>query len=102
MKKTSLLHLFLIAILLSFAASCATEQATLVDQAELAAQMQAAQQPAVPTDPNAILPVDPEITTGKLENGLRYYIRRNGVPADRAEIRHAVKPGSVLEDEDHR
>jgi zinc protease len=64
--------------------------------------MQAAQQPPVPTDPAAILPVDPEITTGKLENGLRYYIRRNGVPADRAEIWLAVNAGSVLEDEDQR
>ena len=56
----------------------------------------------MPTDPNAILPVDPEITTGKLDNGLRYFIRRNGVPADRAEIWLAVNAGSVLEDENQR
>jgi zinc protease len=58
--------------------------------------------PAVPTDPQAVLPVDPEMTTGKLANGMRYFIRKNGVPADRAEIWLAVNAGSVLEDEDQR
>src|SRR4051812_22853862 len=91
------------------AASCATErvQATHVagvpvTPAVLSALTQEVPSPAVPTDPNAVLPVDPEITTGKLDNGLRYFIRRNGVPADRAEIWLAVNAGSVLEDEDQR
>ena len=57
---------------------------------------------ARPENLEALLPVDPEITVGKLPNGLTYYIRRNTVPAGRAEIWLAVNAGSVLEDEDQR
>jgi zinc protease len=48
------------------------------------------------------IPVDPQITVRTLPNGLRYYVRANRVPAGRAELRLAVKAGSVLEDEDQR
>jgi zinc protease len=58
----------------------------------------AAQQPA--RDPASPLPVDPAITVGTLPNGLRYYIRENREPQERAELRLVVKAGSVLEDED--
>jgi zinc protease len=64
-----------------------------------------AQAPAAPAPAEnleALLPVDPEITVGKLPNGLTYYIRKNGVPAGRAEIWLVVNAGSVLEDEDQR
>jgi zinc protease len=53
-------------------------------------------------DLSAKLPLDPEVTIGKLPNGLTYYIRRNTVPAGRAEVWLAVNAGSVLEDEDQR
>jgi zinc protease len=46
------------------------------------------------------MPVDPEVRTGTLPNGLRYYVRPNGRPANRAELRLVVKAGSVLEDDD--
>jgi zinc protease len=46
--------------------------------------------------------VDPQITTGKFENGLRYYIRVNKQPANRAELRLAVNAGSILEDDDQQ
>src|SRR5580765_8121825 len=46
------------------------------------------------------MPVDPEAVVGTLPNGLRYYVRANGKPARRAELRLVVKAGSVLEDED--
>jgi zinc protease len=46
------------------------------------------------------IPVDAKIRTGKLENGLTYYIRKNEKPEKRAELRLVVKAGSVLEDED--
>ena len=49
-----------------------------------------------------ILPVDPEVTTGTLDNGLTYYIRKNLKPEKRAELRLAVKAGSVLEDDDQQ
>src|SRR5262245_42808981 len=48
------------------------------------------------------MPVDPEAVVGTLPNGLRYYVRPNGKPARRAELRLVVKAGSVLEDEDQR
>jgi zinc protease len=53
-------------------------------------------------DLSAKLPLDPEVTIGKLPNGLTYYIRRNPLPAGRAEVWLAVNAGSVLEDEDQR
>ena len=46
------------------------------------------------------LPVDPHVTVGRLENGLRYFIRVNRRPAQRAELRLIVNAGSVLEDDD--
>ena len=69
-----------------------------------------AQQVAPPAVPPAVraatldqvVPVDPLITVGTLPNGMRYYVRENRQPAARAELRLAVKAGSVLEDEDQR
>lgn len=52
-----------------------------------------------PDDP---LPIDPRVRTGTLENGLTYFIRENGRPENRAELRLAVNAGSVLETEDQR
>src|SRR5215475_1178240 len=48
------------------------------------------------------MPVDPDVLVGTLPNGLRYYIRANGKPAHRAELRLVVKAGSVLEDDDQQ
>ena len=48
------------------------------------------------------MPVDPEVLVGTLPNGLRYYVRANGRPARRAELRLVVKAGSVLEDDDQQ
>ena len=47
-----------------------------------------------------MMPVDPEVVVGTLPNGLRYYVRPNGKPANRVELRLVVKAGSVLEDAD--
>jgi zinc protease len=49
-----------------------------------------------------LMPVDPDVLVGTLPNGLKYYIRPNGRPARRAELRLVVKAGSVLEDPDQR
>jgi zinc protease len=46
------------------------------------------------------LPVDPAVTVGTLPNGLRYYIRENRRPEQRAELRLVVNAGSILEDDD--
>ncbi|MEP6919389.1 MAG: pitrilysin family protein, partial [Acidobacteriota bacterium] len=48
------------------------------------------------------MPVDPEAVVGTLPNGLRYYVRANGKPARRAELRLVVRAGSVLEDDDQQ
>ena len=46
------------------------------------------------------LPRDPSVVVGSLPNGLRYYVRRNERPANRAELRLVVNAGSILEDDD--
>jgi len=66
-----------------------------------------AQQSAIPANVAAaklgdVVPVDPQITVGRLPNGMRYYIRANQIPQARAELRLVVNAGSVLEDEDQR
>ncbi len=48
------------------------------------------------------LPVSPEIKIGKLSNGLTYYIRKNGRPEKKVELRLVVKVGSIMEDDDQR
>ncbi|MCU0443580.1 MAG: insulinase family protein [Microscillaceae bacterium] len=50
----------------------------------------------------ANLPLDPQVKTGKLPNGLTYYIRKNAKPEKRVELRLAVNAGSVLEDDDQQ
>ena len=46
------------------------------------------------------MPVDDAVFLGTLDNGLRYYVRRNTRPEDLAEIRLVVAAGSVHEDDD--
>ena len=48
------------------------------------------------------LPIDPAVTIGTLDNGLRFYIRENSRPEERAELRLVVNAGAVLEDDDQR
>ena len=81
---------------------------TLLTSATVAAvTLGGAQQPAIPAAVRAAtlgqtVPIDPLITVGTLPNGLRYYIRENRQPQDRAELRLVVNAGSVLEDDDQR
>lgn len=49
--------------------------------------------------PTAEIPVDPNVKVGKLSNGLTYYIRNNGKPEDKVELRLAVNAGSIMETE---
>ena len=46
-----------------------------------------------------LLPKDPAVRTGVLPNGMTYYVRQNAKPEGRAELRLAVRAGSILEDE---
>ncbi|PYO49898.1 MAG: peptidase M16 [Gemmatimonadetes bacterium] len=83
------------AILAALFAASATASAQ-VGSAPKASPLGASPQPAAP------LPFDPAVTVGTLSNGMRYYIRENHKPEERAELRLVVNAGSVLEDEDQR
>ena len=48
------------------------------------------------------IPVDPEVRIGKLDNGLTYYIRRNGFPEKVANFYIAQRVGSIQEDDSQR
>lgn len=48
---------------------------------------------------NKELPLDKDVKIGKLENGIKYYIRKNRKPEKRAELYLIVNAGSVLEND---
>lgn len=51
------------------------------------------------TDFKLPVPNDPAVRVGKLPNGMTYYLRNNGKPAKRVEMRLAVNAGAMQEDE---
>ncbi len=77
MNRVNLLLVFLISLMLSYSANA---QETL--------------------DISKPLPTDTNVTIGEFENGLKYYIRVNEKPEDRAAAWLVVNAGSVLEDQD--
>ncbi len=83
------LPIVLVLAALPFAPLAARAQGTAVARTAIPA----------PGDP---LPADPAVTVGTLPNGLRYYIRENPKPEQRAELRLVINAGSVLEDDDQR
>lgn len=48
------------------------------------------------------IPIAAEIKTGKLSNGLTYYIRKNVKPENKVELRLVVNAGSIQEDDDQQ
>jgi zinc protease len=46
------------------------------------------------------IPFNPNVKKGVLSNGLTYYIKNNGKPENKVELRLVIKAGSILEDED--
>ena len=87
-RRTLLAALFVLwTLFLGFPAAAAQE-----------AVQQTAQADPYPLDQK--IPVDSRITVGRLPNGLRYWIRENREPKNRAELRLVINAGSVLEDED--
>ncbi|OGU56443.1 MAG: hypothetical protein A2X64_03260 [Ignavibacteria bacterium GWF2_33_9] len=48
------------------------------------------------------VPLNPSVLTGKLSNGLTYYIMKNQKPEQRAELRLVVHAGSINEDDDQK
>ncbi len=62
-------------------------------------------QPTTPPaqfNPAEVFPFDASIRTGKLPNGLQFFIRQNGRPAKRLSLRLAVKSGSLDEADDQQ
>lgn len=53
-------------------------------------------------DPSSKLPFDAKVITGKLDNGLTYYIRENKKPEKKVELRLVIKVGSIMEDDDQQ
>ena len=53
-------------------------------------------------NPATPLPVSPLVKTGKLANGLTYYLQKNSRPAQKLELRLVIKAGSILEDDDQQ
>lgn len=54
----------------------------------------------VPSDLKSEIPLDSRVKTGTLPNGIKYYVRENSYPKNRAELRIIVNAGSILEDDD--
>ncbi|HUR81410.1 MAG TPA: insulinase family protein, partial [Thermoanaerobaculia bacterium] len=78
---------------------------TLATTCLVAARLAGAQQPAAAAPPQTApltqtIPIDPQVTTGRFANGMRYYIRANHRPEKRAELRLVVNAGSILEEDD--
>ncbi|MBS1663044.1 MAG: insulinase family protein [Bacteroidetes bacterium] len=69
---------------------------TFILTSGLSLRAQSALSPASP------LPLDPAVRTGKLPNGLTYYIRRNTEPKQRVVLYLVNKIGSLMETEEQR
>lgn len=93
-----------------FAAGLVLALSPLVATTALSAQDQpAAPGPAAPAAPDPIwpfeasdLPVDPGYTFGRLDNGMRYIIRRNATPAGTALVRMRIASGALEETDTER
>jgi len=51
---------------------------------------------------DAPIPFDPTVKTGKLENGLTYYIKKNAKPENKVDLRLVINAGSILENDDQQ
>ena len=71
--------------------------------AQVAAQV-AAQSQAIPPELalDRTLPIDPAVRSGRLPNGLRYFLRYNARPEKRVSMRLAVNAGAIQEDANQR
>ncbi|CAM9691194.1 unnamed protein product [Scytosiphon promiscuus] len=70
---------------------------------EKTATSRASRDPAhVEFEEDADVPFDDATLRGELSNGMEYYVRANRHPRERAELRIAIKVGSVMETEEER
>src|SRR3954453_690424 len=70
---------------------------TIAAASAAAASAQTAQPASAPLALQDRIPFDPAVRTGKLPNGLTYFIRENGRPANRMSLRLVVRAGSLYE-----
>jgi zinc protease len=97
MKRARLLGLFLLVLI----GACGPAAAPV--PAAPPAPVATVATPAAAVDPmDQPTPVTAEVRTGKLANGLSYYVMRHQKPEKRAALWLAVNTGSVLEDDDQR
>ena len=57
---------------------------------------------AAEIDLNKILPMDKNITYGKLNNGVTYYVKNNQLPKNKAYVELVIKAGSLHENDDQQ
>ena len=55
-----------------------------------------------PLNLNDMLPEDPAVSKGVLDNGMTYYVRANSTPKNRADLFLVVRAGSIDEDDDQQ
>lgn len=48
------------------------------------------------------IPMDPSVKMGKLSNGLTYYIKKNGLPENKVDLRLMINAGSILETDEQQ
>jgi zinc protease len=48
------------------------------------------------------IPFDSSVKKGKLKNGLTYYIKKNGKPENKVDLRLIINTGSILENDDQQ
>ncbi|MDR9400158.1 MAG: insulinase family protein, partial [Psychroflexus sp.] len=48
------------------------------------------------------IPQDPEVVSGELANGMKYYVRHNEKPEERVILRLVINAGSILERDDQQ
>jgi len=100
MKKNYLSALAITALLVVSCGPKATTSQTTTTETQPVATAAATKDNAI--DLSAKIPLDPAVKTGKLSNGLTYYIQNNGKPEDKVELRLAINAGSILEDDDQQ
>jgi zinc protease len=98
------MHIIKTIALLCLLAGCATAGTPESRRAPVAQADTVTDPFTVPLTDSALLGLfaDDELRTGRLPNGLAYYVRSNPSPRRRAELRLVVRAGSVLEEADQR
>lgn len=91
MKIKTTPFLFIIFTMMMTIQLAAQQPASMAKKPQTSKELETANQP---------IPIDPDIRMGTLPNGLRYYIRKNAKPENRAELRLAVDAGAMQEDDD--